>query len=113
MASPKLISLSVLAASALAASSPAMAGWKSKEVRHDDLDLSTPKGQERLTTRVKMAVRQVCSYPRAFTLIERLDQSNCEKAAAAAAMPKAEKAITAYKDDARLAARTEGAIVGN
>jgi UrcA family protein len=102
MATLKLFLVPFLAASALAVSAPAMADWKSKEVRHDDLDLSTANGQQLLTSRVKRAVREVCRSPRAITLAEHLDQSNCEKAALAAAMPKAQQAIAAYNDKARL-----------
>jgi UrcA family protein len=113
MATPKLFTLSLLAASALAISSPAMADWKTKEVGHADLDLSTAKGQERLKTRVKFAVKQVCGSPRAFTLNERMDQYNCEKNAIARAMPKAEQAIAAYMENRKFAAREDKVIVGN
>ena len=113
MATLKLFPLSVLAASALAISSPAMADWQTKEVGHADLDLSTAKGQERLKTRVKFAVKQVCRSPRAFTLKERLDQNKCEKDAIARAMPKAEQTIAAYMENRRFAAREDKAVVGN
>lgn len=113
MATPKLFSFSILAASALAISTPAMADWKTKEVQYEDLDLATAKGQERLKTRVKQAVKQVCGSPRAITLQERLDQNNCETAAIARAMPKAEQQIAAYAETRRLAARDGTAIVGN
>ena len=66
MATPKLFSFSILAASALAISTPAMADVKAKEVHHADLDLASDKGQERLKTRVKSAVRQICASPRAI-----------------------------------------------
>lgn len=113
MATPKLFSLSVLAASLLAVSTPAMADWKTKEVQYQDLDLSTAKGQERLKTRVKQAVQQVCGSPRAITLRERLDQSSCEKNAMANAMPKAEQTIAAYLKNSRFASRDAIPIVGN
>lgn len=113
MATPKLFSLSVLAASALAISTPAMADWKTKEVQYEDLDLATAKGQERLKTRVKQAVKQVCGSPRAITLQERLDQTNCEKNAMANAMPKAEQTIAAYLENRRFASREAIPIVGN
>lgn len=113
MATPKLFTLSLLAASALAISTPAMADWKTKEVGHEDLDLSTAKDQERLKTRIKLAVKQVCRSPRAITLNDRMDQHNCEKNAVARAMPKAEQAIAAYMENRKFAARENKAIVGN
>jgi UrcA family protein len=107
MATPKLFATTLLAASALAISAPASADWKSKEVRHSDLDLSTAQGQERLKTRVKQAVKQVCGSPRAITLKERSDQNRCVTDAMARAMPKAEQTIAAYKQNRQLAALSE------
>lgn len=120
MATSKLFSLPVLAVSLLAISTPAIAGtspavleWKDKAVEYVDLDLSTAKGQERLKTRVKQAVKQVCGSPRAISLRERMDQSRCEAEAIATAMPKAEHTIATYKEKQRLAVRDDTAIVGN
>jgi UrcA family protein len=113
MATPKLFSLSMLAASALAISSPAMAERKTKEVRYEDLDLSTAKGQERLMTRIKQAVKQVCASPQPITLKERVDQASCKKDAIAHASPKAERAIAAYLEHRRFASREDTAIIGN
>jgi UrcA family protein len=113
MATPKLYSLSVMAASMLAISTPAMADWKTKTVEHEDLNLSSAKGQERLKTRIKQAVKQVCGSPRAITFKERADQSRCEAEAIASAMPKAEQVIASYKDNQRLASREDRAVVGN
>lgn len=113
MATPKLFSYTLLTASALAISSPAMAAWKSKEVRYADLDLASDEGQQQLMTRVKQAVKKVCANPRAITLKERADQRRCEKASTARALPKAERAIAAYVEDSRFAARTDKAVVGN
>ncbi len=113
MATPKLFSLSVLAASALAISTPAMADTKIKQVQYQDLDLSSVKGQDRLKTRVRQAVKQVCNSPRAITLKERLDQQNCETNAMASAMPEAEQRIAAYVEARRFASREGDAIVGN
>lgn len=113
MATLKLFPLSLLAASALVISTPAMADVKTKEVGHQDLDLSTAKGQERLKSRIKFAVKQVCRTPRAITLKERADLNKCEKDAIARAMPKAEQAIAAYVEDHKFAAREDKAIVGN
>lgn len=111
MATPKLFSLSILAASALAISTPAMADLTTMDVKHEDLDLASAKGQQKLKTRIRQAVKQVCSSPRAFTLKERIDLTRCEAEAMADAMPKAEQAIAAYIDNRRLAAR-EGKAVG-
>jgi UrcA family protein len=113
MATPKLFSLSLVAASVLAISTPAMAEWKDKLVQYDDLDLSAAKGQERFKTRIKQAVKQVCGSPRAITLKERQDQRRCEVDALARAMPKAERTIAMYKARQQLAARDDGAIIGN
>lgn len=113
MATPKLISLSVLAASALAISVPAMANQKTTLVKYDDLDLSTATGQERLNTRITQAVKRVCATPQPITLKERMDQNNCKKNALANATPKAERAIAAYLESRRFASRDDTAIVGN
>jgi UrcA family protein len=113
MATPKLFSYVLLAASALAISAPVMAMPKSKEVRYADLNLASDDGQQRFMTRVKSAVKKVCANPRAFTLKDRADLQRCEKEATAQAMPKAERAIAAYVENSRLAARTDKAVVGN
>lgn len=113
MATPKLFTFSVLAASAMAISAPAMAESKSKEVQYGDLDLSTASGQNRLKTRVKQAVKQVCGSPRAMTLKDHMDQNNCESNAIAEAMPKAERQIAIYAETRQLAARDGAALVGN
>ncbi len=113
MATPKLFTICALAASALAISTPATAGWKTKKVQYDDLDLSAAQGQDRLKARVKQAVRQVCGDPRAITLKERTDLRNCESSAMARAMPKADRQIAAYIESHRLASRETKAIVGN
>jgi UrcA family protein len=113
MATPKLFATTLLAASALAISVPASAGWKSKEVGYEDLDLSAASGQDRLKTRVKQAAKQVCSSPRAMTLKDRLDQSRCQKDSIARAMPKAERSIAAYLQNRQLASLGDKAMVGN
>lgn len=113
MAIPKLFATTLLAATALAISTPASAESKTKEVGHEDLDLSTAKGQERLKTRVKQAVKQVCEAPRAVTLREKLDQRRCQSDAMASAMPKAEQAIAAYVQNRQLASLDNNAITGN
>lgn len=113
MATPKLFSLAVFAASALALSAPALAEGKTKEVKYEDLDLSTVAGQERLMTRVKSAVKQVCGSPRAITINDRLNEKKCKEAAMASAMPKAEQTVAAYLETRRIASRDTKAVVGN
>lgn len=113
MANPKLFSLTLLAASALAISTPALADTKTKLVGHGDLDLSSSAGQQSLKVRVKRAIKQVCGSPRAFTLSERRDQSACEEKATASAMPKVERTIAAFTDQQRLASRSAVVVAGN
>lgn len=113
MATPKLFATTLLAATAIVFSAPAAADWKTKQVGYADLDLSTAKGQERLKTRVKQAVKQVCGSPRALTLRERSDKNRCEEDAMARAMPKAEQTIAAYLQNRQLASLDDKAIVGN
>ena len=103
MATPKLILLSLTAASTLFAAAPAMADVKTKEVRHADLDLSSVEGRDRLQTRIRQAVKQVCGSPRGFTMEERQDQRNCEKDAFLKAAPQSERIIAAYMEKRRLA----------
>lgn len=81
MATSKLIILSLTLASTLLASAPTMADWKSKKVRHADLDLSTVAGRDRLQLRIKRAVEHVCGRPRAITFKERQDRLACERRA--------------------------------
>lgn len=113
MATPKLFATTLLAATALAISTPASAQWQSKQVSHDDLDLSTPKGQERLKTRVKQAVKMICGSPRAVTLKEKTDIRRCQNDALAQAMPRAERAIAAYLQNRQLALLGNTAVVDN
>ncbi len=113
MASPKLFSITLLAASALAISTPALADTKTKLVGHSDLDLSSSAGQQQLKVRVKQAIKQVCGGTRAFTLSERRNQSACEENATASAMPKVERTIAAYADQQRLASRRTVVVAGN
>ena len=111
MVSIKTIMLSVsLAAAAL--STPAMAEFKTRQVQHDDLDLSTDKGKQRLAMRIKNAVEQVCAAPLAFTLKEKLDLARCKRDAMEQAKPQAARAVAAYQNGKRLAIG-QGAVVGN
>ncbi len=101
------------AAALLAASAPAMADVKTKQVQYRDLDLSSAAGQQRLATRIKSAVKSVCGDPRALTLAEKQDLARCQREALESAMPKAERTIARYKETKRLAANETSAIVGN
>lgn len=51
---------------------------RSVTVSYDDLNLSSESGRDRLTTRVKMAVRQVCGSANRLTLNERAAKQTCE-----------------------------------
>ncbi|MDO9370018.1 MAG: UrcA family protein [Sphingopyxis sp.] len=50
-------------------------------VRYDDLNLSSESGRDRLSGRVKSAIRQVCSSNSRRTLAERAETRQCEAAA--------------------------------
>jgi UrcA family protein len=113
MVTIKNIALSCAAAAAMAVSVPAVAGVKTKPVYHHDLDLSSANGQERLQTRIKNAVTQVCGSPRAFSLQEKADVAQCEAEATSAATPKVARTIARYQDRKRLAVNENTAIVGN
>lgn len=111
MVSIKTIMLAVSLA-AVSISVPALAETKTRQVRHDDLDLSTEKGQQRLALRIKIAVEQVCAGPLAYTLKEKLDLARCQREAIAQAQPQAAKAMAVYQNGNRLATR-QAAVVGN
>ncbi len=101
------------AAALLAASAPAMADVNTKQVQYRDLDLSSAAGQQRLATRIKYAVKQVCGDPRAYSLAEKLDLVRCRRDAMESAMPKVARTIARYKETKRVAANEQSAIVGN
>ena len=84
-----LVSLTV--ASSMLACAPAMADWKTKKVRHADLDLVTDAGRDTLQLRVKRAVQEVCAKPRAITIRERQDKMACEKQAGLGALEQARR----------------------
>lgn len=54
---------------------------QSVTVRYDDLNLSTESGRDRLTGRVRLAVRQVCGSNSRRTLPERIEARRCEAVA--------------------------------
>lgn len=103
MFTPKHILLSLAVVSALSMTAPASADWKTKQVTYADLDLSAPAGRQRLETRVKQAIRQVCGSPSRLTLEERQARLNCEKSAMTRVAPQTEKAIAAFVEKRRLA----------
>ena len=109
----KTIALSCAAAAAVAVSAPAVAGVKTKAVNYGDLDLSTAKGQARLQTRIKGAIKQVCGNPRALSLPEKTDLARCEANAMASAMQNIERTIARYKESKRLASNQAAPVVGN
>lgn len=120
MATPKLISLSILAASALAASAPAVAGYtpaivveKTKKVEFRDIDLASPQGQQLLTKRIKQAAKDVCRISRSITPDDVMNRNLCEKRAIARAMPKAQQKIAAYINNRQLALGDVRPVAGN
>ncbi len=113
MVTLKKLALGCAAVAAVAAATPAMADVKTTSVDYQDLDLSSPKGQARLHTRIKYAVKKVCGSPSAFSLAEKRDLARCVADAMAAATPKAERTIARYNDAKRLAVNESEAIVGN
>ena len=66
-----------LATAGVAAPAFAQDDTRSITVSYDDLNLSSERGRERLTTRVKMAVRKVCGLPGRATLRERVAEREC------------------------------------
>ena len=79
MAKFSLMLLAVpLATAGIAAPAFAQGDARSVTVSYDDLNLSSEGGRERLTTRVKVAVRQVCGSPSRMTLRERAAENACK-----------------------------------
>lgn len=113
MVTLKTIALSCAAAAFMVVSVPAVAGEKTRLVRYHDLDLSIAKDQQRLHTRIKSAVKEICESPPAFTIAEKQDLARCKADALAKAMPKVERTIARYKENKRLAANDPALIVGN
>jgi len=54
----RILPMIAIAAGALLAAQPALA--ESVKVSYDDLDLSTPKGQKQLQTRINAAAKKIC-----------------------------------------------------
>ncbi|KTE03985.1 UrcA family protein [Sphingopyxis sp. H115] len=70
--------LAAIGTIAPAAASAAGEDKQSVTVRYDDLNLASERGRDRLTGRVKMAIRQVCDSNSRRTLAERADTRRCE-----------------------------------
>ena len=73
-----LLAMPFVAASAVVPATAQDEERRSVTVRYDDLNLSSESGRERLTKRVKMAVRQVCGSANRLTLRERAAEQKCE-----------------------------------
>ena len=107
------IALGCAVAATFAVSTAALAEVPSKPVYYQDLDLSSSKGQERLQTRIRSAVNQVCGSQNVIGLAEKVQRLRCKAEAMAAATPEVEQTIARYQDGKRLAANENVAIVGN
>ncbi len=118
MATPlSSIGLSLIGLSAVALSSPAVATpttveTQTRNVEYGDLDLSTAKGQKRLETRIKSAVRTVCRERDARSIVEQRLVKQCKLAATSAAMRDAKIVIADYQQNRRMASGSVP-IVGN
>jgi len=111
------IGLSLIGLSALAFAIPAAATTPTIEtatqiVEYSDLDLSTAKGQERLETRIKSAVRSVCRERDARSIVEQRLVKQCKLAATSAAMRDAKVVVANYQQNRRMASGSPP-IVGN
>jgi UrcA family protein len=113
MAAPKHMMLSLTLASAVMVTTPAMANAKTQEVRHADLDLSSAEGRASLQTRIRQAVKQVCSTPRGWTLADRQDRENCEAAAYLKVAPTRDRIVDAYLEKRGLAFDNRARVATN
>lgn len=75
---PLILMAAPLIAAGITAPAFAQGEPRSVTVSYDDLNLSSESGRERLTTRVKMAVKQVCGSANRLTLRERAAKQACE-----------------------------------
>jgi UrcA family protein len=64
-------------------------------VQYDDLDLSSPRGRERLETRIRSAANSACGTRSATTLSEKRDADKCRKSAIARTQPEVMAAVRA------------------
>lgn len=75
---PLMLLAAPLATAGIAVPAFAQDDTRSVSVSYEDLNLSSERGRERLTTRVKMAVRKVCGSPGRVTLSERAAENACK-----------------------------------
>lgn len=66
-----------LLATGIALPAAAQEDSRSVTVRYDDLNLGNQAGRDRLETRIRTAVRQVCRTPNRMTLAERARELEC------------------------------------
>lgn len=74
---PLILMAAPLVAAAAVAPVAAQDDMRSIAVRYDDLNLASETGRERLETRVRFAVRQVCGVHGRLTLRERASALAC------------------------------------
>jgi UrcA family protein len=92
----KMANLLALAAASAAIATPAFAGYRTMEVRTNDLDLSQASGQATLQSRIDRAVKQVCKTPAASNITEQREVRQCEAEARIGAQAQAARRIAAY-----------------
>lgn len=76
---------------------------QTRVVQYDDLDLSSPRGRERLETRIRSAANSACGFWSAQTLTEKKVAQQCR--AAAVERTRTEVAAAVRNAAARYAAR--------
>lgn len=107
----KLTLFAAAVATTLASAAPVLAQpdyvieTNQRIVRYDDLDLSSPRGRERLNTRVRMAVNSVCGVWSARSLSEKALVQRCRDKAMKDGEVKIAKAVR--EAAARYAARAD------
>jgi UrcA family protein len=120
MATQNIVKAALISITMFAATTPVFAAPAldliptSRVVRYSDLDLASDRGKQRLETRIKAAVRLVCSdlSNSNATKIEREHNKACKAKALASARRDAETAIAQYENGTRIAAKRM-TMVGN
>ena len=113
MAPPKHMMLSLTLACFMMATTPVVAKLKTQDIGHADLDLSSAEGRERLQTRIRQAVRQVCGSSRRTSIVENQSQRNCEKAAYLKADLASERVVSAYMEKRGLALDSTASVTSD
>ncbi len=103
--SKALISV-IMFAGTLSLTTPAFADERTIEISVQDLDLARPSVQARLQDRVDRAVRTVCRSESSRAISERADVKRCEAKAKADADRQITQRIAEYKNDRRVATRS-------